>query len=141
MNRTKMNDLKTILDQLEDNRLDYVLARSKTKSDADGIRNSGVGKTTFYGWDKEERDKLNELAQKLKRETAIRALMLLQDAVEEAATVKIQGMKSRNEHIKQNAASEILDRQLGKPTQRTEHTGDGGGEIGITVRLASDDEL
>ena len=136
-----MDDLHTILNGLEDNRLDYVIARSRTKADAPAFREAGMSKSSFYKWDETERDYLNGLAQRLKRETAVKAIIMLQDAVEQAAKVKIEGLKSTNKHIQQNAASEILDRQLGKPTQRTEHTGDGGGEIGITVRLASDDEL
>lgn len=42
---------------------------------------------------------------------------ILRSAVDEAARVKFQGLKSRNEKIQQDAATEILDRELGKPVQ------------------------
>jgi alanyl-tRNA synthetase len=132
-----MNDLRAELDQLQDARLDYVLARSKVNSDAQGYKDAGVSKATFYSWPAEEREQLNELAQRIKREVATRVLMVLQDSAEQAATVKVAGLKSRNEHIKQDVASEILDRILGKATQRAELTGAGGGPV--TLRVVYED--
>ena len=73
-----MNNLRTELDQLEDQRLDYVMARSKVNSDAQAIRLSGVPKATFYSWDKAERDHLNELAQKIKRNVTLRMIAKLE---------------------------------------------------------------
>jgi len=113
-----MDDLRTILDQLEDNRLAYVMARSKVTSDRQGYLDAGVSKATFYLWPTEEREKLNDIAQRLKRETAARALMTLQDAAADAAKVKVEGLKSRDERVKQSVATEILDRTVGKvPTE------------------------
>lgn len=115
-----MSDLRTELDQLEDMRLDYVLARSRVNSDARGYRNAGISKATFYTWPEEERKKLNDIAQRVKREVAVRVMMIFQEAAEQAAQTKTDGLKSRHENIKQNAATEILDRILGKPTQHQE---------------------
>ena len=109
-----MDDLRTELDQLEDKRLAYVMARSRVNSDSQGYNDAGIHKNTFYTWPAEEREKLNNLAQRVKRETATRAIMVLQDAVEDAALVKAEGLKSRDERVKQAAATEILDRAIGK---------------------------
>jgi hypothetical protein len=109
-----LDNLRTELDQLEDARLAYVMARSKVNSDRQGYLDAGIAKATFYLWPSEQREKLNELAQQLKRETATRALMVLQDATEDAALVKAAGLKSRDERVKQAAATEILDRTIGK---------------------------
>jgi hypothetical protein len=43
--------------------------------------------------------------------------MVIQEAAEEAARVKVAGLKSRDERMKQHAATEILDRNIGKPKQ------------------------
>ena len=112
-----MDKLRTELDHLEDQRLDYVMARSRVNSDAQAIRESGVPKATFYCWAKEERDHLNELAQKIRRNVALRMIAKLEDAGEDAVDALLKTMKSRNENIKQRAAVEVLDRVLGKPTQ------------------------
>ncbi len=109
-----MEDLRAELDQLEDKRLAYVMARSRVNSDAHGYGEAGIHKNTFYSWPAEEREKLNDLAQRVKRETATRAIMVLQDAAEDAAVVKAAGLKSRDERVKQAAATEILDRTIGK---------------------------
>ena len=130
-----MSDLSTELAQLTDQRLDYVMARSKVNSDRKAIIESGINRNTFYSWPVEERDRLNELAQRIKREAATRALMVIQDAAEEAARVKVSGLKSRNEHVKQDSATEILDRVVGKATNKTELTGKDGGAIKQEVTL------
>jgi hypothetical protein len=44
----------------------------------------------------------------------------LTDAVPDAARVKVDGLKSRDERIRQAAASEILDRELGGAVQKVE---------------------
>jgi hypothetical protein len=132
-----MDDLQATLNQLEDARLDYVRARSMVNSDAQGYSGAGITKRVFYSWPPEEREKLNDIAQQLKRATVARALMALQDAAEEAAKVKIAGLKSRDERIRQSAASEILDRNIGKAAQTLDVTS--GGER-IIVRLETDGE-
>ena len=126
-----MDDLRTILDNLEDAKLDYVWERSRARSDAEAIRKSGISRSTFYSWPKEERTRLNGYAQELKRRRKLVAELYLEEAVEEAARVKVAGLKSRKEHIRQAVATEILDRTVGKPTQPI--TGEGGGAILIRV--------
>jgi len=128
-----MDNLKADLDQLEDTRLDYVMERSRVNSDADAYRNCGISKSTFYSWDAGEREKLNEIAQKLKRQSALRAMLILQEAAEEAALLKVAGLKSRKENVAQACSTEIMDRTMGKPTQRQEITGKNGGEVNIKL--------
>ncbi len=56
---------------------------------------------------------------------------ILEAASSKAAAVKTAGLDSDNERIRQDSASEILDRNLGKPTQRQEITGKDGDAIPI----------
>ena len=130
-----MEDLRAELDHLEDKRLAYVMARSRVNSDAQGYSEAGIHKNTFYSWPAQEREKLNDIAQRFKRETATRALMVLQDAAEAAAKVKVDGLKSRDERVKQAAATEIIDRTIGKSEQPV------SGDIRISVSLKHDEEL
>jgi len=128
-----MIDLRTELNQLTDLRLDYVMARSRVNSDAQGIRESGVNKTTFYSWGEEERNKLNDIAQKLKRDTALKALTIIQNAAEEAAKVKVAGLKERDPRVRQAAATEILDRGVGKAADKLDVTSQGEKIKGYTL--------
>ena len=123
---------RAILDQLDDYELAYVHERSKVRTDADGYRNAGIGKATFYTWPKEKRNHLNELAQQLKRERLIRIQMVIDDAAESAAEVKVEGLKSKKEYIRQAVATEILNRTVGSPAERHEVTGREGGPIETT---------
>ena len=45
--------------------------------------------------------------------------------------MKVSGLKDPNKRIKQSAATEILDRMLGKPMQRQEISGPKGEPIEI----------
>lgn len=130
-----MDDLKTILDNLEDGRLDYVTARSRCKSTSEALRESGVSRNTFYGWDESERKHLDELAQRLKRKTSARALMVLQDNAEEAAKVMVSILKSRDERLKLAASAEVLDRTTDKSDNPI------SGEVNIVVTLKEHDRL
>ena len=115
-----MDELTTKLDQIgDDQKLNYVLERAEVSTDKDGYTNAGVSKPTFYRWSTETREHLNKLALELKLEVALKAKLVLRAATKEAAETKVNGMKSRNEHVKQSAATEILDRMLGKPLQQT----------------------
>ena len=134
-----MDDLQTVLSQLEDKRLDYVRARSLASSDAQAYREAGVAKALFYSWPAEEREKLNELAQQLKRATVARAILVIQEAAEEAARVKVEGLKDRDKRIRQAAATEILDRNVGKPKQGVDFT-TGGEKLEIVVKYADSDD-
>jgi hypothetical protein len=84
------------------------------------------------GWlYKRDYEDLNSRADILRKDKALRAVLILGEAVEEAAKVKVAGLKARDERIKQAVATEILDREFGKPTQRQEVTGADGGKVQI----------
>ena len=113
-----MDDLRTILDGLKDKQLAFVMARVSSVSTAEALRTCGIGKSAYYDWPEDERKYLEDVAFRLQRESATRALMIIQDAAVQAAEVKVQGLKNRDDRIKQAASTEILDRNLGKPTQK-----------------------
>lgn len=132
-----MDQIKTLLEHLEDKKLSYVMARARTDNDTSAMREAGVSRGCFYSWPEEERNNLNNIAQQVKRETATIALMKLQSAAVKAAEVKIAALDSRNDSIKQHAATEILDRTVGPSTQKVDITS--GGET-IKVKLVGADE-
>jgi hypothetical protein len=131
-----MDDLRTLLDSLEDRKLDYVMARSRVRNDRTAYLDAGISKSAYFNWGPEERERLNDIAQRIKREAATRALMVLQDVGEEAARVKADGLKSKNEHIRQSASSDILEHIIGKPTSKLEIA-----DSNITLRVVYDKEM
>lgn len=139
MNET---ELKTAIEELKGDRakFDYVIERSSSVSVEGALKAAGRSKGWFYGLPKEEQQRLEELANELHAAAKLRAVQILDEALVEAAQVKTGGLRSRNETVKQNAATEILDRGLGKPTQRQEVTGSDGGDVKIVVTLKGRDE-
>lgn len=99
---------------------------SSKKECAEGI-NMSVG--TIYGWPKE----VFKVAELYQDHIADVATSILVDSISKAALVKVAGLDSEDERIKQMSSTEILDRYFGKAKQRTEHTGDGGGPVVVEM--------
>lgn len=113
-----LSNLRTEIDKIDDDlKRAYVLERSKVNTDKDGYTNAGFSRGTFYKWDSDDRDYLNSLAQRIKTEVALQIMMRLQEVGMEAVDVKIEGLRVRNDNIKQKASTEILEWLIGKPSQ------------------------
>jgi hypothetical protein len=122
-----------IFANLSDREIDYVKARSNAKSNRQALRDANLSQ----GWlANRDADALFDRAMAFKVDVIYRAQEILDSVVEEAAQVKANGLRVRDEHIRQSAATEILDRRFGKPTQRQELTGKDGEKI--VVRLVKD---
>lgn len=92
-----------------------------------------MSRPTYYRFTPEEREQLETLAEQLHYEKTLQAWFILEGASKEAADVKVEGLRSRDQRIKQAAATEILDRTVGrKPTQQ---------EQTITVKVDGMEEL
>ena len=167
-----MQHLRAILEQLEDIELTYVFERSKVNSNRQALINSGIPQSIFYSWPKEEQERLNKLAQELKRNRVLAAEMVLIESAERAAEVltdqaratiedfvtldekgapvldlkragergklhlikklnydKDNNLRSIELHDAQHAADSVLDRTAGRPVQKQELSGPGGGPI------------
>jgi hypothetical protein len=125
---TKFNDL--LRDATPEQRR-WVWARLQEASDADAARRAGVHPATVCRWPNKKQ--LDEVVAILLNDAIEAARAILADALLEAVQVKVMGLRSRNEPIRQNAATEIIDRVLGKPSQRQEITGDDGGAIIVNI--------
>jgi len=135
-----MDNIRAELDKLSDNRLAYVMARSMVNNDAQGYKEAGIARATFYSWPVEERDSLNALAQKIKRDTVAKAIRNLQDNAFEASEVLIKLLKSRDDRVKLNASTQVLDRTAGKPKDNIDITSDGEKLVTVIEIIKSNDE-
>ena len=103
----------------------YVFERSKATSNRQALKNAGMPESTFYSWPKETQDKLNEYAQKLKRNRLLAAEMVLIENAEKAARTITEQLESDHESIAQRAAQDVLDRTAGRPQQKMDVTSGG----------------
>lgn len=135
--------LRQQLDNLPADQLAYVHERSKTLTAKDAYEAAGISRSKFYDWDADARDRLDELANELRANRVVMAEPKLNDAIEKALDVVIELMNTADsDTVRFRAAQEILNRTLGKPTDKVEHTGADGGAIRIqTVTDLSDDDL
>lgn len=133
---SEMKRLDSVFEGLDERETAYVLARSDSVSNSEALKKCGMSEGWLY---KRNYEDLNARADILRKDKALRAALILGEAVEQAAKVKVAGLKVRDERIKQAVATEILDREFGKPTQRQEVTGKDGGVIVINMTGDIDD--
>lgn len=105
----------------------YVVARQECASKKEAALAIGLEPNTIYNWP----PSVEDAAVLFSTEVAAGALEILRASVAMAAMVKRAGMDSDNERIRQDAATEILDRVLGKALQRSDVTS--GGETMKTM--------
>ena len=138
-----MEEIRNILEPFEDREVDYIMQRMQTTNDKAAYSTVGISRGSWYNIPEERRIAMNEAAQKIKRERAAIAMMNLQDVVAEASGVIIETMQSddrRNKKMKFDAATQILDRVLGKPTQRTQNDNNNSGEMTINVKYEDEQD-
>lgn len=111
--------------QLNHNQRRYVVAMQESTSKREAAQAVDLEPDTVYRWPSVVDEAVELMALNIKDS----AIDILANAAVKAAMVKVAGLDSSNEKIRQDAATEILDRQLGKPTQHNELTGRNGGPI------------
>lgn len=117
-------ELKQTLDELRPDRYKYafVYALSTGVSVTDALKVTNRSRGWFYGFPEEEQKRLIEIASELSVAPAVKAKEIIEGALSEAAEVKVSGLQSRNERIRQDTAAELLDRGLGKSTSNVDVT-------------------
>ena len=94
---------------------DPTQARLGTKSDTAAAKKCGIPDGTLRAWpNKKDINRVIELMLERRTETAME---MLAGSLVEAAAVKVRGLGSRDEKVKQAVATEILNRGLGEPEQ------------------------
>lgn len=134
-----MDELRTLLDSLDGVKLAYVYARSRTGKRIEAIRESGMSKSAFYELPEDEQDRLDELADQVRRNRVIVAEPKLHDAIEKAVDVLVGLLSADSEYVKLEAAKSIIERVMGKVPQKVDVPGDG--QIAIAIIKMPIDEL
>lgn len=127
------SELKTALNELKADLVKYPLVYALAAGDSltDALKKAGRSKTWYYELPDDEQTRLTEIATALKTAPLVQAKTILDDAVVDAAKVKVGGLTNRDPRIQQPAATEILDRTIGKAPNPIELTGAKGQPITI----------
>ena len=129
--------LEQLISELDDKSAMYVFERSKTHNDKEAYNNCGFGKGWFFNKSPEDRERLNDIGSAIRKDRMFAANRKLAEAYERAREVKIEGLQYNDKRLKQSVATEIIDRNIGKPTQRVEQKSEVDGTI--TVELIDDE--
>jgi hypothetical protein len=123
------NQIKSISDKFPEqwaaltrNQRRYVVAMLDSPSKKEAAEMIGMKPDTIYHWNSD----VDDLIATIEADRQAAALVILSNQAPMAAMVKVAGLESGNESVRQGASTEILDRVLGKPMQRQEITGKGG---------------
>lgn len=121
MGQDKASNINQLLENATPEQVKWVLARLVKKTDAEAAKEIGMHPSTVCRWpNKADLDKAVML---YLRQPIDAALNILREAAVDAAVLKVEGLKSKKETIRQSVATEILDRNIGKPKQTQEVEG------------------
>ena len=124
-------DVNDFLDTVTPEQRKWVIERTCTRTDKAAADAVGVSPVTVCRW--KNKKQLDWAVQELLKSPQDHALEILTQAVVDAARAKMEGLRYTDKEGRlrwsQSVATEILNRILGQPIQRSEHAGPGGGPI------------
>ena len=118
-------DFPQLWRELTHNQQRFAVAMLDSTSKKDAALMIGIEPDTVYRWN----GALDDVIAFMRTQARDAALEILAHNVVKAAMVKAAGLDSTDEKARQDAAAEVLDRVLGKPTSRTEVSGPDRGPI------------
>lgn len=107
----------------------FVVAMQEHPTKKDAAESIEISPQTAYNWP----GVVDEVVSFVANDVALAMLGIIRANATKAAAVKAKGLDSIDERIAQGAATEIIDRVGGRPTQRQEITGADGGAVQIIV--------
>jgi hypothetical protein len=119
-----MTRLDEIREQLAPDQLAFLAERVLCRTDKEAAANLGYSYSTVLSWS--QKAIINEAVKLILADGVDVAREILRRGLTDAARVKVDGLKARGMGTKQAAATEILDRFLGKPTQQSNINVSGG---------------
>ena len=137
------DDLDATLAQLSLDQVRFVVARYEHSTDKAAAESVGISPGTVKNWPPEAKELIAEAVRLMAMDGLITALHLRRRHLAKAMQIKIAGLDSKDRRLQQQVATEIIEWELGRATQRNEHTGKDGGAIAVTHRAEdlTDDEL
>jgi hypothetical protein len=116
-NREKQTRLRMILTQLTKNQVRLIVALQEYPTTDEAAKAIKLSPKTVYNWSPEVRGLIEEAAQLMSADVLDAALEIRRHNLVKAMAVKSAGLDSKNEVVRQKAATEIIEWELGKPNQ------------------------
>ena len=131
-------DFKGLWGDMSHNQQRFAVAMLESSSKKVAALAIGVEPDTVYRWG----ESVDLVIEYMKEEARDSALLLLESSIVKAAAIKRAGLDSGDEKVRQDVASELLDRILGRAKQTTEISGPDGAAIIVNFTSnVNDDQL
>lgn len=104
--------LAEIIKQLTSTQLRFVIARNDSKSDKEAAEIIGISPSTVRNWDNKE--VVDEAVRLMLVDGVITARELRRRNLAKAMAVKVSGLDSVDEKLRQSVATEIIEWEMGK---------------------------
>lgn len=111
------SDLDEVLGRLTFDQIRFVVARNEIHKDKDAAESIGLSPNTVKYW-KQEGAPIDEALHLMSRDGAITALHIRRRHLAKAMAVKVKGLDSDDEKVRQDVATELIEWELGKATQK-----------------------
>lgn len=121
-------ELKSALGELKKTPIEFNLMYSLVNNKFNitlALKEIGRSKGWFYGLPDERQKFILDVAGEYNSANKLRALEILDQAAPKAADVQVKLLDSRDERVRQAAAKEVLDRGVGKVTDKIDVTTQG----------------
>lgn len=127
--------LAAILKQLTSDQIRFVIARQEFSKDNKAAIECELSPNTVKDW-KYKGAPIDEAVQLMAADGLVAALELRRRNLAKAMAVKVKGLDSAKEATRQQVATEIIEWETGKATQKVQQ--DNKGEVTINVVYGSD---
>lgn len=124
--------LGILLDQLSVDQIRYVVARQLHSTDREAAESVDIPANTISKW-KAKGFPIDETVTAMALDGLIVAAHVRRKNLARAMLVKVAGLESEDEKIRQAVATELIDWEMGRATQKTEITGADGQDLNVTL--------
>lgn len=131
------SELDSILAQLSNDQIRFVVARQEFPTDKESAEAIGISPNTISSW-KRKGAPIDEAVRLMAEDGLVTALHIRRRNLAKAMAVKVGALDSVDESARQRAATEIIEWEMGRATQRNEVTGEDGKALTIEVVYVED---
>ena len=125
--KSTSEQLSEVLQTLSPNQLRFVVARQDYLTDKEAAEAVGLKSNTVYGWNGNVKEAVRLFAEDI----AAGAVAVRRRYLAKAMMVKAAGLDSVDETVRQKAATEIIEWEMGKAAQPL--TGENGGPLIVAI--------
>ena len=124
--------LEAVLAELTTDQKRFLVARLECSKDKDAAKMIGVSENTVKAW-KYKGAPIDEALDLMACDGIVFARHVRRRSLAKAIMVKKAGLDSDDEGLRQKVATEFIEWEMGKATQRSEHSGPDGGPVEFDV--------